>query len=744
MLFTLTTWQLFLTDSISLKSRQLVKKITRLWSKTTVKAVFNAVYGAHPPLEYVPAPPPLTIPASTLPTRISLARAAAEPTSSAATSGESPTTGTSTTEPAVPTPAITPQVPAVARSSSRVTRVSTIARAGSGVRPSTTTTRAGPSGPVAELSPVQAEKSPRTRIYRDRRPRQHQEPLEGNPNLAVRSGGGQPSGGPTVLHSRKRTRAQEKAAPERQVQEPPTGGPDFHGRSAAKRQNVGRYGTSGSNLTSSNPASQSALDQIELELIKYPDGVRGVAEMDNFTMNITLYDQFNNPKQMLRAVELLSRISSGNLVSTTVDVSTIPSTMALTESNRDVLQSLLAASREANDYLRNLKRNVQATRMKAIMSYIILHLTLEHAVVPRIQRDEPDKTAREVQGIKYLRFAEILKESYPESTIDGTKIRTDSQYGKSFWDYGQALGIASLLLFAVSDIGLTKIGKASRSGIPAIAASLTTSGTWWAFAHAIGPAAFRTLFGPRDIAYTIPQLLARIQCEPLALPIGEIGDSSGESRLTPTEFPAVENWKIVIGTDTLEVHRHPRGALKPEQIQKRNLGMWLNNTSGDDIVVDADGNKTPFAPFKTLLPPNNISEQLVNYLTKLYNSKAIPGRIALPYGALAEFFAGGSFQKFLESLERAAKYGKKLERIVCPFDLETATIGIIIYPITSQAVAYDWTSDARLGEGILKVCNLLSQARFEKLGSPLHRNSESRLRMYIGCQALHQSFRQKS
>ena len=80
--------------------------------------------------------------------------------------------------------------------------------------------------------------------------------------------------------------------------------------------------------------------------------------MDNFTMNISLHDQFNNLKQMLRAVELLSQISSGNLVSTTVDVSTIPSTMALTESNRDVFQSLLAASREANDYLQNLKRNV--------------------------------------------------------------------------------------------------------------------------------------------------------------------------------------------------------------------------------------------------------------------------------------------------------------------------------------------------------------------------------------------------
>lgn len=41
-------------------------------------------------------------------------------------------------------------------------------------------------------------------------------------------------------------------------------------------------------------------------------------------------------------------------------------------------------------------------------------------------------------------------------------------------------------------------------------------------------------------------------------------------------------------------------------------------------MADVDGNRTPFSAFNTLLPPNDISEQLVNYLTKVYNSKAIP------------------------------------------------------------------------------------------------------------------------
>ena len=73
--------------------------------------------------------------------------------------------------------------------------------------------------------------------------------------------------------------------------------------------------------------------------------------MDNFTLNITLYEEFNNPKNMLDAVKLLSKISSGD-VTTNVNVTTIPSTLVLTEDN--LFPSILAASRQANNYFREL------------------------------------------------------------------------------------------------------------------------------------------------------------------------------------------------------------------------------------------------------------------------------------------------------------------------------------------------------------------------------------------------------
>ena len=81
------------------------------------------------------------------------------------------------------------------------------------------------------------------------------------------------------------------------VQESPTGVSDLYGNSVTKRQKIADSNCSESASTTSIrsqiTAAKSPLDQIELELIRFPDGVPGT-EIDNFTLNITLYKEFNN------------------------------------------------------------------------------------------------------------------------------------------------------------------------------------------------------------------------------------------------------------------------------------------------------------------------------------------------------------------------------------------------------------------------------------------------------------------
>ena len=121
------------------------------------------------------------------------------------------------------------------------------------------------------------------------------------------------------------------------------------------------------------------------------------------------------------------------------------------------------------------------------------------------------------------------------------------------------------------------------------------------------------------------------------------------------------------------------------------------------MVVDVHGNNTPFSAFKTLLPPNDISNTLVDFLSNVFNSKAISGRLALTYRQLAGF--PGTFKKFLSACEK--KNGTERKWNVCPCDTETATIGIAISANDATVIASNWRgSEPTQADGILMVFNM--------------------------------------
>jgi len=474
---------------------------------------------------------------------------------------------------------------------------------------------------------------------------------------------------------------------------------------------------------SPQPAAPSALDQIDLELIEYPGGVRSWDHLKagNFTINVVVCSEFTKPDNIVKAVTLLSQISSGT--ATTVDPKTIPSSLAVSGTNP--FTSLLAASQHANTHLSQVEGAIAVTRLKTIMSYLVMYFTLEYVVVQQLKEEHPTEGGKWIAGMKYRRFSEMLNEG-TGPTVSAATLRSHCKYGKAFWEYGQSLGIASLLMFAVLDTGLTKIGEAGLRGVSGIASDLTTSGTWWGFAHSIGPPAFRTLFGARDVAYKVPELIARIRAEPLpqsftAQAINAINEaytstqsqaSRSSEQLTtgpPTtsepDLPE-DKWQIVIGSKVLPVRRHPAGSLEPAQVLKRNLGEWLNHTSPDDVVQDGDGNSIPFKAFRTLLPSNEISTDLILFYVKVFNMKAMPGRLAVPYESLTKHFATGSFEKFLLTIPKATD-GSKPIKIISPIDLETATIGITILPQESVVITHNWSNDRTLTEGIVQVSSLL-------------------------------------
>ena len=135
-------------------------------------------------------------------------------------------------------------------------------------------------------------------------------------------------------------------------------------------------------------------------------------------------------------------------------------------------------------------------------------------------------------------------------------------------------------------------------------------------------------------------------------------------------------------------------------------GKLVENTPGEDVVVDAHGNKTPFSAFKTLLPPNNISNMLVNFLSNVFNSKAISGRLALTTGNGELAALPSNVQEFLSACDE--KHEQVPQMIVRPYDTETVMIDIVISVDNSTVIAYNWLGDLELtfANGYLMVRNM--------------------------------------
>ena len=153
-------------------------------------------------------------------------------------------------------------------------------------------------------------------------------------------------------------------------------------------------------------------------------------------MNSLLLVDFGKPENLIKAIKLLSNVSMG-VASPSVDLSTIP--LAL-EVRGNLVPNLIAASCRANAHLQDLEENAMANRLKTILSYIILFLTLEHAIVPELQRKDPTQTKKWVDGKKYQYFTEMLQASSmrnPSSQVEspaisGNTLRNHSSYGKTF------------------------------------------------------------------------------------------------------------------------------------------------------------------------------------------------------------------------------------------------------------------------------------------------------------------------
>ena len=407
--------------------------------------------------------------------------------------------------------------------------------------------------------------------------------------------------------------------------------------------------------------SYDGLDGLELDLIPagggFPESIENTG-----TIAFDLYKEFIDPEKLLEALQLLCDLGSSGYSGTSIVVQEGRNPFSVTEeriAESDVLEKMIDASRHAQSQIESSEKVISVLRMKTIMSYITLFLTLEYVVVPKMRLEYPDWPQRRIEGERFQYFQNLLNPNPAGTNRSRFTFRDHITYGGTFWMFGQELGIASLLMIAVSGTAITKIAKKAgprSKQIPAMAAALSCSQTWWAFAHAVGPCTRHILFGGQDVSYTIPQLLSIVRAEPMPASVMRGIHQRCLEQYLQTDFQPVQDsnlslsmlslptpslsapslsaplssaLSIFVGDCPIPIQYHPTGVLGDEQVQKRNLAKWLVHTPDTTMVTDTSGTKIPFSDFKTLLPPSDLSPTLVEFFCRLYNSKAIPGRKAL-------------------------------------------------------------------------------------------------------------------
>jgi hypothetical protein len=428
-----------------------------------------------------------------------------------------------------------------------------------------------------------------------------------------------------------------------------------------------------------------------------------------------MFQTFNNGDKMLQALQLLAKVSSTtDLLMPALSISaTTPFSASLTAAAP--LTRMVAASRVARKFLENSDIQPALLRLQTLMCYLTLYLTLEHTIVPQLQHDHADWSSRQIAGRKYSYFYQLLNDS-PDGNSDTqelapAKFRVDISFGKNFWGLLQELGVAALLMLAVGDTGLTVIARAMGPGSESrqsLTSALACSRGWWSFAHAIGPATLRTFFGPRDIPYTIPQLLQQLRNEPLPAASILMINQSCEMReiATGTELPEKElelpplRWELEIGGTTIPISHHPDVTLA-RGLKRRNVWDWL----------ESDVRSKPI--FEFLLPSTKEDslDDTVNFFCNFYNRRAIPGRKAVPFPPLFKLSqpqAGQfTYQQRLDTLANEEQSNCDLMVLAAPFD--TFVLGVILHPRTTTAIIYNWTEnrelDVRVSEvGIYLAC----------------------------------------
>jgi len=167
---------------------------------------------------------------------------------------------------------------------------------------------------------------------------------------------------------------------------------------------------------------------------------------------------------------------------------------------------------------------VDEAKLKRILAYVNLYLTVEFGIVPYPSQRNPEWTKKRVDAVKLAQTKGMVWE-HENVEITVTTLQQYVRYGKMFWELTKACGMLTLVVLAVASTGATVIARENgldSRHIPNLGCRLRNFLPWITACQALGPVVVEVLFTSSTRVYSMPECLSLIVSNPL-LPAKYLG-----------------------------------------------------------------------------------------------------------------------------------------------------------------------------------------------------------------------------
>ena len=405
-----------------------------------------------------------------------------------------------------------------------------------------------------------------------------------------------------------------------------------------------------------------SIDQLSCSYSGVENTALAQLPVDNPVLADDMFADITSPDIIIRLCTFLAYVSTPTAIGTKNPVfedlalKPITSDLSAVQEVAVRLESMLNVSYRIQRYLGSNPQGEEVLKFNLMISYTMLHLTLEYGIVPAMQAEDNNIGPQEINRKKLPLLCEKLTVLHG-STIKIGSLKEKIRYGKVLWELVCAAGVMILPVLAVAGPGITvlahKFGVQSNQ-IALLGARLAANNMWMSLCQALSPIAVELIFTYSTRTYTRDDLLNLVIQEPLPRCLSSIiyeqyleqeqkGDLCTRVRIDRVRTPLSHQIASkVLAQFGLHLALFPADDYQNPASHQVKLVEWLlleDEAREVELPVDRMANnprsrQLSLGIFASLLDPSKINDRAVGYLAALWNQRAMPGwGILSPYEA---------------------------------------------------------------------------------------------------------------